>query len=243
MIFQHLASRNAKELARDPLAAIFGLAMPVALLLLFVAIGRSAPVDTFKVASLAPSVAIFSFSFLILFSGMLVAKDRQSAFLTRLLTTPLKPRDFILAYLLPDLPIALCQVIVCYLVGAIFGFRLDAGALATLAILAPAALICIFLGLILGSLFDESQIGGIASLLINVIGIFSGAWMPLDQVGGVIRDIAYAMPFAHAVDAARALGRGASFASVSGDFWWTAIPAMVLFLAAIAAFRLSTRRK
>lgn len=243
MIFQHLALRNVKELCRDPLASVFGLALPVGLLLLFTAIGQNAPLGIFKVASLAPSVAVFSFSFLMLFSGMLLAKDRQSAFLTRLLTTPLKARDFILAYLLPNIPLALCQVLVCYLVGACFGFSLGPAAIASLAILLPSALICIFLGLILGSLFNESQIGGIASLFINVIGIFSGAWMPLDQVGGVIRRIAYALPFAHAVDAAKALARGASLGSVMGDFWWVSGTALLLFVLAVASFRLSTRRR
>ena len=60
-------------------------------------------------------------SFLTLFSSTLIAKDKESAFLERLYTTPLKSHNFILGYLLPLIPLGLLQSIVTYIVAMCLG--------------------------------------------------------------------------------------------------------------------------
>lgn len=103
------SKRTAKEILRDPLNLAFGIGFPVVLLLLLSAIRANVPVSLFEIESLAPGIAVFGLAFLTLFAANLVAKDRESAFLSRLYTTPLTAPDFILGYLLPILPIALCR--------------------------------------------------------------------------------------------------------------------------------------
>ena len=117
-----LTSRNLKEIYRDPVSTLLGLAMPVALLILFSTIYKSAHVELFSPQKLPPGMVIFSFAILMMFSSILLAKDRQSAFLIRLYTTPLKPSDFILSYMPAFIPLALSQVIVCFIVVLIFRF-------------------------------------------------------------------------------------------------------------------------
>lgn len=95
------ARRNGQEILRDPLNLAFGLVFPLALLGLFCAIQANIPVPIFALPSLTPGILVFGFSFFSLFSALLVARDRTSAFFLRLYTTPLRPRDFILGYTLP----------------------------------------------------------------------------------------------------------------------------------------------
>ena len=75
------AKRNMKELFRDPLTLFFGLGFPLALLLMMTLIQRNIPVHVFELDTLAPGMALFGLTFMALFSGLLLAKDRSSAFL------------------------------------------------------------------------------------------------------------------------------------------------------------------
>ena len=109
------ARRCAKEILRDPLNLAFGLGFPLVLLLLLSAIQANIPVSLFEIDKLTPGITVFGLAFMSLFSATLVAKDRETAFLQRLYTTPLTGVDFILGYMLPLLPIAIGQTTICYL--------------------------------------------------------------------------------------------------------------------------------
>ena len=213
-----LAGRNIKEVYRDPVSMLLGLAMPVAFLILFSSIYKKAQLEMFSPQMLTPGIVVFCFAFLIMFAAILMAKDKESALLTRLFTTPLKPSDFILAYILPFLPIAFFQTVICLIVGAILGATFQ-NLVLTCVIFFFTAMICISFGMILGTLFTVNQVPGAGSLLITAIGLFCGAWAPLKMMGGVFETIGYALPFAHAVDAAKALLAGSSFADITGNFY------------------------
>ena len=101
------AKRCAKEILRDPINLGFGLGFPIILIYLMSAIQANIPVNLFEIDNLTPGMTIFGLSFMTLFSATLIAKDRESAFLQRLYTSPLTAVDFILGYMLPILPIAL----------------------------------------------------------------------------------------------------------------------------------------
>ncbi len=121
------ASRNTKEITRDMLTLIFGIAFPIVLLVLLSAINKSIPQGhgptNFQIENLAPGITVFGLSFMSLFSSMLIAKDRTSSFMLRLFTSPLRPAEFILGYTLPMLPMAMVQSAVCYAAALIFGLR------------------------------------------------------------------------------------------------------------------------
>ena len=110
-----LAERNIKEIMRDPVNLFFGLGFPLVLLVLLSAIQANVPVNLFEINTLTPGITVFGLSFMALFSATLVAKDRESALLQRLYTTPLTAFDFILGYMLPLLPVAVGQTVICYL--------------------------------------------------------------------------------------------------------------------------------
>ena len=118
------AKRCAKEILRDPINLCFGFGFPLVLLLLLNALQSNIPVDIFEINTLTPGITVFGLSFMTLFSATLIAKDRESALLQRLYTTPLTSLDFIIGYMIPILPITLIQVILCYIFAIPLGLTL-----------------------------------------------------------------------------------------------------------------------
>lgn len=200
------AKRCAKEILRDPLTLFFGLGFPVVLLLLLTALQRNIPVSLFEIHNLTPGITVFGMSFMTLFSATLIARDRESALLQRLYTTPLKAADFILGYMLPLLPIALGQTLICYLVAIPLGLGVRVSILYAILGILPMALFNIGLGLLFGSILDVKQVGGICgALLTNLSAWLSGVWFDLELVGGVFKKVADVLPFVHAVELEKAL--------------------------------------
>ena len=115
------ASRNAKEILRDKTSLGFGIGFPVILLLLLSLIGANAPVDMFQIDKLTPGIAVFGMSFISLFSGMIIAKDRTSSFIMRLFASPMGAGDFIAGYTLPLIPMTVVQVLICFAAAMILG--------------------------------------------------------------------------------------------------------------------------
>ena len=203
------AKRCTKEILRDPLNLMFGLGFPVILLLLLSAIQANIPVDLFQIEHLSPGIAVFGLSFMTLFSATLLARDRETSFLQRLYTTPLKSMDFILGYILPIIPIALAQSIICFLIAVLLGLPVTVNILFAVSMMLPVSLFYISLGLLCGSIFNVKQVGGICgALLTNLSAWLSGIWFDLELVGGVFKKIANLLPFIHAVELERAMMSG-----------------------------------
>lgn len=205
MRLRAFCDRNGKELLREPLNLGFTLGFPLVLLFLLSAIQAHIPVSLFEISSLAPGVTVFGLSFLALFSAILVARDRETAFLTRLYTTPLLPGEYILGYLLPLLPMAAAQSFICYGAALMLGLPLSVHILWAVLLNLPMALVFIALGLLCGSLFTVKQVGGICgALLTNLSAWLSGIWFDLELIGGAFQKIANVLPFVHGVELARA---------------------------------------
>ena len=230
------AKRNVKEILRDPLNLFFGLGFPVVLLLLLSAIQANIPVSLFEIQHLTPGITVFGLSFMTLFSATLIARDRGSAFLQRLYTTPMKSSDFILGYTLPVLPVAAAQAAVCYLLALILGLKPSVGILYAILLILPCSLVFIGLGLLCGSVFTDKQVGGICgALLTNLTAWLSGIWFDLDLVGGVFRKVAYFLPFVHAVELERAVIAG-TYELIIPHLIWVLGYGVVIIIAAVFLF-------
>lgn len=231
------ASRNTKEILRDPLNLAFGLGFPLVLILLLSAIQANVPVPLFEIEHLTPGVTVFGLAFMSLFSATIIAKDRGSSLLQRLYTTPLTPADFILGYALPVIPISVAQCLICYGVALVLGLKFTMNILLAVVFVIPVALLYIGLGLLCGSVLNDKQVGGICgALLTNVSAWLSGIWFDLDLVGGTFKKIAYGLPFVHAVEMERAVLAG-KLSDAIPHLWWvlgyavgTLILAILLFL-------------
>nr|WP_319374962.1 ABC transporter permease [uncultured Methanobacterium sp.] len=125
--------------------------------------------------------------------------------------------------------------------GSFYGVTINSTILLTLIILFTMAVGCISLGMILGSLFTEKQAPGVSSIVIVIISILGGCWMDLKAIGGVFETIGYSLPFAHAIDAARAVLNGSSASGIVTDFYWVLGYTLVFFVAGIFCFRWRTK--
>ena len=203
------AKRCAKEILRDPINLGFGLGFPLVLLALLSAMQANIPVSLFEIDTLTPGITVFGLSFMTLFSATLIAKDRESAFLQRLYTTPLTGFDFILGYMLPLLPIAIGQTVICYLFAIPLGLTVSVNIVYAVLGIIPMAIFNIALGLLCGSIFGVKQVGGICgALLTNLSAWLSGVWFDLNLVGGFFEKLANALPFVHAAEMEKALFMG-----------------------------------
>lgn len=203
--------RCAKEILRDPINLGFGLGFPLVLLLLFQAIQAHIPVNLFEIDTLTPGLTVFGLSFITLFAATLIARDRESAFLQRLYTTPLRSFEFILGYMLPLLPMALGQIALCYLFAIPLGLTVSIRIVYAILGSIPMVIFNIALGLLCGSVLGVKQVGGVCgALLTNLSAWLSGVWFDLKLVGGTFEAIANVLPFAHAAELEKAL--------FSGDF-------------------------
>ena len=203
------AKRCMKEILRDPINIGFGLGFPLVLLLLLSALQANIPVHLFEIDTLTPGITVFGLSFMTLFSATLIARDRESAFLQRLYTTPLTGFDFIMGYMLSILPLTLGQTLICYLFAIPLGLTVSFHIVYAVIGIIPMAIFNIALGLFCGSLLGVKQVGGVCgALLTNLSAWLSEVWFDLKLVGGLFEKIANTLPFVHAAEMEKALFNG-----------------------------------
>ena len=154
----NFAKRCFKEIVRDPITLFFGLAFPLILLLLLSAIQANIPVELFIIDNLAPGICVFGLSFMTLFSANLIAKDKESEFLQRLYTTPMKSYNFILGYLIPLIPLSMLQSVICFLVSFTLGLDLTINIVYAVLLIIPIVIFFISLGLLCGGLLNVKQV-------------------------------------------------------------------------------------
>lgn len=230
------AVRNTKELLRDPLNLAFCFGFPLALLLLLSAIQANIPVDLFEIQHLTPGITVFGLSFITLFSATVIAKDRESALLQRLYTTPMTSSDFILGYALPQIPLAVGQSLICYLAAVPLGLPVTVNILYAVLFTVPVSVVYIAIGLLCGSALNDKQVGGVCgALLTNLSAWLSGIWFDLDLMGGAFQKIAYLLPFVHAVELQRGVLAG-DFEEALPHLCWVMGYAAILCVAAVWLF-------
>ena len=228
--------RVFKEIVRDPLTLFFGLGFPIVLLCLMSAIQANIPVNLFEINSLAPGITVFGLSFMTLFSSLLIAKDRESALMQRLYTTPIKPIEYIIGYTLPLLVISLVQSIVSFSFAFILGLKFTFNLVLCIIMGIPVAVLYIVIGLLFGSILNVKQVGGVCgALLTNLTAWISGIWFDIKLIGGAFEAIAKLLPFYHAVEMQRNVLVG-DFSTITVNLIYIFAYAIVLGVIAVFLF-------
>jgi ABC-2 type transport system permease protein len=231
-----LAKRNLKEMLRDPMTLGVTLALPLALMFVLEALS-SPDAPQLSATSLAPGITLFGFVMTMFTSAMILSRDRDSALLDRLLTTPLNSRDFVAAYSVPYLPIAAIQTVVIFAVGALLGLDIDGSVLLVVVVLAAMAVFYVGLGMILGSMLSVTPLSG-AYTAVLLLTIFGGAWFELDDIGGPVRTVGNLLPFAHAMEATREVMRdGAGLGDIGTHLVWVLAYTVAVLPIAVVVFR------
>ncbi len=189
----NFAKRNFKELIRDPLSLIFEIVLP--LFLLFIFQQFNIPAENYRLENFTPSILLFGFSFITLFSATLIAKDRTSSLLIRLGTSPMKSSDYILGYILSLLPIVLIQNVLFFIAAIAMGLEFTISIIPTVLVSMIISIFFISLGILIGSLVNEKGTGGLGSIVVQLVCFTSGMYFPVEAIGGVFEIICKSLPF------------------------------------------------
>ena len=189
----NFAKRNFKEIIRDPLSIIFSVLLPLFLLFIFKQI--NIPSESYELQNFTPGIVVFGFSFITLFTAMLVSKDRTSSLLIRLGISPMKPIEYILGYMLSIIPLILIQNVLFFILAIVLGLSFSINIIWAILISIVIAILFITIGIILGSLFSEKASSGISSIVIQLVCFTSGMYFPRELLGDVFSKICEYLPF------------------------------------------------
>ncbi len=243
--------RVAKEILRDPLSFVFCLGVPVVMLVAMYVIFSPAA-SQFGLDVLTPGIATFSNAFIMLYMALLVSRDRTTAFLCRLYTSPMRNVDFVQGYAIPGMVIGVAQIVICWLTAIVTGAISDStdwmapvGILAAIATALPLMIFYVFVGILFGCLFSDKGAPGLCSVIISGGGFLSGAWAPIETLSGGFQTVCRVLPFYPAV----LMGRAAlSGETPTADNLWvplatTVAYAVVLAVVTVAVFAAKTRHE
>ena len=229
-----LTGRNLKEIIREPLAVILTIGLPLVMEVIFYFIFHGLT-PQFEMRYLAPGIVVFSESFLTLFVGLLIATDRNTAFLTRLYVSGARSFEFIIAYALSIMPMVAVQSVLFFVVGGVIDpsiFRAEMVGAVLLSIL--TSLFYIALGIFLGSICSEKSIGSVASIVISGQSVLSGMWFPTEGLSGGFVTTMNVLPFKNATMLVQNALNG-----VVGRFDDIVLPLLIVLAYTIAAFVLA----
>lgn len=233
MRFLELASRNFKEVWRDRTQMAFLLGMPLAFMLVFgLALGEGA------INYIGPGGIVFALLILMPASASIMARDKETGMMPRLLTTPTKPWDFILGYSLPFIPMLIIQIAILIGIGYALGLRIEGNFALALLIFFLTGVSSIGLGMILGSLVKQAMHAQISWVLIVPMALISGAWGKFEGMPAFMNAIGKAFPSTYAIDSATPVILGtAGFSDVTTELLALLIFALVLFTVGALLFR------
>ena len=243
MRFWNLSLRNLKETYRDPLAMGFILGFPLVFMLLSVAILNFDTTSRYPagINFIAPGIIIFGLLILIPTSARIMLRDKEKGLLSRLLTTPTRPSDFISGYFSCLLIVATVQIIIFVVAGWLFGMDIAGNLWLALLIFVLAGFCSIGIGIIIASLTkSKNQAESICWISVMPLAILSGCWFSIERLPSYLRNVAYAFPYAHAIDASRSiLIRGAGLEAINNDLIFMVSWTAAIFIISIVLSRKS----
>ena len=193
----NFAKRNFREIARDPLSLIFAVILP--LFLLFIFQQFNIPGENYKLENFTPGIIVFGFSFITLFTAMLVSKDKATSLLIRLGISPMKPMEYIMGYMLSIIPIILIQNILFFILAIILGLGFSINIILAVLVSVIIAVLFIAIGIIIGCVSSEKASSGISSIIVQLVCFTSGMYFPKEALGSGFGKICEYLPFESAL--------------------------------------------
>lgn len=199
-----LAKRNLKEFLRDPLSLIFAMGLPIGMLVLLQSVFSAMDFvpDNFKIDKYAVGICVFGYTFVMLFTAMGIAGDKNTEFINRIKMAPIKTGTYLSGFILSMLPIAVIQTLLFFAAAVCFGLKISFGLVVAAVYLIPSAVMYIAIGIAIGTFCKtERQAGPLCSIIITLTGVFGGIFMPIDNLG-VLGKLINVLPFSHSVEIA-----------------------------------------
>ena len=192
---------------------------------------------------MGPGIIIFGLLILIPTSARIMVSDKEKGFLSRLLTTPTRPLDFISGYSLCLVIIAIIQIVIFLAAARGFGMNMVGSLWLTFLIFLLTGLSSIGIGMVVASLSkSENQAEPLCWLFSMPLAMLSGCWFSIDMLPSYLKNIAYAFPYAHSIVASRSvITRGVGLGAITTDFLFLVGWTVVIFAIGVILFRRSMR--
>lgn len=214
--FGKLVACEAKLAWREPIGLVYGLALPVVLLVVFGAIPSArthqASLGGLTVIAIyVPILIAFCMGMLAFFSlPRALVTYRQLGILRRLSTTPLPPSWVLAAQLVVNFVLALWALVILIVVGAAaFGVTAPKSPLGFVLafLLTVAALFAmgLWVAAVAGSVTTANAIG--AALFFPLI-FFAGLWYPQEYMPAALRHVGQVTPLGASVQALQSASQG-----------------------------------
>jgi ABC-2 type transport system permease protein len=200
-------------------------------------------VEITQIDFIASGIIVFGLLIMIPTSGRIMLRDKESRFLYRMLTMPVKPWEFIASYSLSMLVLATVQIFFFILMGWLFGMDIIGSLWLAFAVFLLTAVCSIGIGMVVASLSKSENQGESLSWLFSMpLAILSGVWFSSEFMPSYMRTFADLFPFSHAVEASRAvITRGVGMEAISGDFIFLICWAAVIFIIGTILFSRTMR--
>ncbi|HWD06900.1 MAG TPA: ABC transporter permease [Amycolatopsis sp.] len=231
------------RIVRSPQFALFTIAVPLGMFLLFGGLfGDYVGPDGVR-ASTTTMINMGAYGAMsgALFTGTRVATERTDGWQRQLRLTPMRAPDYLFVKLASAMAMALPVLVVVFVAGALRGVDLTGGQWVLSAVAVwLAALPFAVLGLLLGLFGKGDTVGATTGALMLPLGVFGGLWMPLSIMPAWMTSVAHfvptywlgrvgAMPVTHSGGLGLAVGVLAT---------WLVVPALVV----VRRFRLDTAK-
>ena len=192
---------------------------------------------------MGPGIIIFGLLILIPTAARPIVRDKEKGFMSRLLTTPTRPLDFILGYSLSMVVITIAQIIIFMLAAWAIGMNIVGNFWLAFLVFFLTGLCSIGVGMVIASLSKtEQQAEPLCWLISMPLATLSGCWFSIEMMPQYLRGFAYAFPYAHSIGASRGvLIRGVGLEAIGPDFLFLIGWAVVIFAIGIILFRRSMR--
>lgn len=228
------AKRNFKEIIRDPLSIIFAILLPLFLLYIFQQF--KIPNDVYSIENFTPGIVIFSLSFITMFTALLVAKDRDSFFTTRLLVSPLRDIDYILGYGLSVIPIVFIQNVLFFFVGCLLGLSFSINIIYTILVSMFVSILYILLGIFIGMCTHEKSSTGVSSIVVQLVAFTSGMYFSTDMIGDSFGYICNILPFKSSLDITKGI-LNSNYDNMFVSFGIVILYIIIILFGCISVFR------
>jgi ABC-2 type transport system permease protein len=194
---------------------------------------------------IGPGIIVFGILIMIPTAARIMVRDKEKGMLSRLVTTPARPIDFILGYSLCLVLIAIAQIVIIMVATKLFGLNMTGSPFLAFLIFLLTSLCCIGIGMTVASVTKtENQAEPLCWLFAMPLASLSGCWFSMELMPSYLKNVAYAFPFAHTIDATRAIlirGVGLESEAVRGNFLFLIGWAVAIFALGIILFRRSMR--
>ena len=177
---------------------IFAVGMPLVLYLVFSSTFASGSSEDARLASAVIMVSMAAYGALgaAMSGGSQLALERRSGWFRQLSVTGLAPRSFLLAKAAAIMALVLPSLLLVFAAGfAVGGVRVSLGHwLASLGLMWLGLIPLAIFGIVIGLWVKAEAVGGVTTLVMLLLAMLGGLWLPVDLMPRFAQLLAQAMP-------------------------------------------------